>query len=135
MSLFYIRKKTIPNSYFYKKPNIIKCKELLSTENVKVLVKLSSLAEIIMKKFASTGLLIYHPNHFSLYNYVTSIPYCSISMSYYILYYESLTEIEPTLVVSSEVGDQPVHLPSLIVGSTARLKKGWIISNPVGIQL
>ena len=56
-------------------------------------------------------------------------------MSYYISYYDSLTEIEPTLVVSSDVGDQSVHMPSLIVGFTARLKKGWVRSNPVSVQL
>ena len=40
-------------SYFYKRPNVIKFKELLSTDNVKDLIQLSKFVDIIMKKFSS----------------------------------------------------------------------------------
>ena len=52
---FKSERKQFLTPYFYKKPNSIKFKELLSTENVKLLVKLSSFAEMIMKEFPSTG--------------------------------------------------------------------------------
>ena len=38
---------------FYKRPNVIKFKELLSTDNVKDLIQLSKFVDIIMKKFSS----------------------------------------------------------------------------------
>ena len=41
--------------YFYKCPNIIKFKELLSTENENLLIKLSCFIKIIMKKFANAS--------------------------------------------------------------------------------
>ena len=40
-----------------------------------------------------------------------------------------------TEVVFSEVGDQPVRLPSLSMGFTAHSKKDWVLSDPVGEQL
>ena len=40
---------------FYKRPNLIKFKELLTTENVKLLIKLSDFVKIIMKKFSSAS--------------------------------------------------------------------------------
>ena len=40
--------------YFYKRPNIIKFKELLSTENEN-LIKLSCFVDIIMKKFSNAN--------------------------------------------------------------------------------
>ena len=40
--------------YFYKSPNVIKYRELMSTENVNLLIKISNFVEIIMKKFSIT---------------------------------------------------------------------------------
>ena len=42
-------------SYFYKNPNIIEFKELLSTENKNLLIKLSCFIEIFTKKFSNAS--------------------------------------------------------------------------------
>ena len=52
---FKLERKHLLRPYFYKSPNIIKFKELLSTENINLLIKLSSFVGIIMKKFSSTN--------------------------------------------------------------------------------
>ena len=53
---FQAERKQFLKSYFYdfyKRPNVIKFKELLSTDNVKDLIQLSKFVDIIMKKFSS----------------------------------------------------------------------------------
>ena len=49
-------RKNFLTPHFYKRSNIIKFKELLSTENRNLLIKLSCFIQIIMKKFSSTFL-------------------------------------------------------------------------------
>ena len=48
-------RKQFLKPYFYKRPNMIKFKELLTTENGKLLIKLSDFVKIIMKKFSSAN--------------------------------------------------------------------------------
>ena len=52
---FKLERKHFLRPYFYKSPNIIKFKELSSTENINLLIKLSSFVEIIMKKLSSAN--------------------------------------------------------------------------------
>ena len=52
---FKSERKNFLMPYFYKHPNIIKFKELLSTENENLLIKLSCFTEIIMKKFSNAN--------------------------------------------------------------------------------
>ena len=52
---FKSERKHFLRPYFYKSPNIIKFKKLLSTKNINLLIKLSSFVGIIMKKFSSTN--------------------------------------------------------------------------------
>ena len=52
------KRKDFLRPYFYKSPNIIKFKELLSTENIPS-IKLSSFVGIIMKKFSSANVSFY----------------------------------------------------------------------------
>ena len=49
--------KQFLKSLFYKRPtgNVIKFKELLSTDNVKELIQLSKFVDIILKKFSSVN--------------------------------------------------------------------------------
>ena len=48
-------RKQFLKPYFYKRPNMIKFKELLTTKNVKLLIKLSDFVKIIMKKFSTAS--------------------------------------------------------------------------------
>ena len=50
---FQAQRKQFLKSYFYKRPNVIKFKELLSTNNVKDLIQLSKFVHIIIKNFSS----------------------------------------------------------------------------------
>lgn len=50
--LFQSEREQLLKPYFYKRPNVIKFKELLSTSNVKLLINLSKFVDIIMKKFS-----------------------------------------------------------------------------------
>ena len=52
---FKSERKNFLMPYFYKRPNIIKFKELLSTENENLLIKLSCFIKIIMKKFLNAS--------------------------------------------------------------------------------
>ena len=52
---FKSERKNFLMPYFYKRPNIIKFKELLSTENENLLIKLSCFIKIIMKKFSNAS--------------------------------------------------------------------------------
>ena len=52
---FKSERKNFLMPYFYKRPNIIKFKELLSTENENLLMKLSCFIKIIMKKFSNAS--------------------------------------------------------------------------------
>ena len=54
-SHFNSERKQFLKPYFYKRPNMIKFKELLTTKNVKLLIKLSDFVKIIMKKFSSAS--------------------------------------------------------------------------------
>lgn len=49
---FQLERKRFLRPYFYKRPNVIKFKELLSTNSVKQLINLSKFVDIIMKKFS-----------------------------------------------------------------------------------
>ena len=49
---FQAERKQFLKSYFYKRPNVIKFKELFSTDNVKDLIQLSKFVDIIIKKFS-----------------------------------------------------------------------------------
>ena len=52
---FKSERKNFLMPYFYKRPNIIKFKELLSTENENLLIKLSCFIEIIIKTFSNAN--------------------------------------------------------------------------------
>ena len=52
---FQAERKQFLTSHFYKRPNVIKFKELLSTDNVKELIQLSKFVDIILKKFSSVN--------------------------------------------------------------------------------
>ena len=46
-------RKEYLKSYFYKRPNILKFNELMSSRNRQTLIKLSKFVDIIMKHFAN----------------------------------------------------------------------------------
>ena len=47
----FIDRKQFLKSYFYKRPNVMKFKELFSTKNTQTLINLAKFVDIIMKKF------------------------------------------------------------------------------------
>ena len=48
---FHSDRKQFLKSYFYKKPNVMKFKELFSTKDTQTLINLAKYVDIIMKKF------------------------------------------------------------------------------------
>ena len=52
---FKSERKNFLKTYFYKCPNIIKFKKLLSTKNINLFIKVSCFIEIIMKNFSSAN--------------------------------------------------------------------------------
>lgn len=52
---FQTDRKQFLKSYFYKRPNVMKFNELLSTDNIKDLIQLSKFLDIILKKFSTVN--------------------------------------------------------------------------------
>ena len=68
MIFFPAERKQFFKSYFYKRPNVIKFKEFLSTDNVKELIQLSKFVDIILKKVFICQLSFFFVNmYISLY--------------------------------------------------------------------
>ena len=52
---FQAERKQVLKSYYYKRPNVIKFKDLLCTDNVKDLTQLSKFVNIILQKFTNAN--------------------------------------------------------------------------------